>query len=87
MNPFTILWLKPERVILKKIDSEQIDELELLVRFKKARHNIYFSDSPATVMMSYIFLCEIELHNLICIIEGARYNVDKEVIKPLLIYR
>ncbi len=72
--------------MLKKLDSEQIDELELLVRFKKARHNIYFSDSPATVMMSYIFLCEIELHNLICIIEGARYNVDKEVIKPLLIY-
>lgn len=72
--------------LIDKIDYAEIDELELLVKFKKARHNIYFSDSPATVMLSYIFLCEIELHNLICIIEGARYNVDKSVIEPLLIY-
>ncbi|MCH5304208.1 MAG: V-type ATPase subunit, partial [Ruminococcus sp.] len=69
-----------------KLDYEDIDELELKVKFKKAKHNMYFSDSPATVMMSYIILCEIELHNLICIIEGARYNVDKSVIEPLLIY-
>lgn len=72
--------------LIDKIDYTEIDELELLVTFKKARHNMYFSDSPSTVMMSYILLCEIELHNLVCIIEGARYNVSKSVIEPLLIY-
>lgn len=72
--------------LIDKIEFSEIDELELLVKHKKAFHNMYFSDSPTTVMMSYIILCEIELHNLICIIEGARYNVDKSVIEPLLIY-
>ena len=37
-------------------------------------------------MISYIILCEIELHNLVCLIEGARYKVDKNVIEKLLIY-
>lgn len=72
--------------LIDKFEFENIDVLELTVKFNKAKHNMYFSDSPATVMMSYITLCEIELHNLICIIEGVRYNVDRSMIEPLLIY-
>lgn len=72
--------------LIDKMEYEYLDELEIKVKFKKAKHNMYFSDSPATVMISYIILCEIELHNLVCIIEGARYNVGKSVIEPLLIY-
>ena len=72
--------------LIDKVEYDNLDELEAKVKFKKARHNMYFSASPTTVMISYIILCEIELHNLICIIEGTRYNVDKEIIKPLLIY-
>lgn len=71
---------------IDKLEYDNLDELEMKVKFKKAKHNMYYSDSPATVMISYIFLCEIELHNLICIIEGARYSVEKSVIEPLLIY-
>lgn len=72
--------------IISDIDYFHAGGIPLRIKFKKARQNMYFSDSPATVMMSYIILSEIELHNLICIIEGVRYNVDRERIELLLIY-
>ncbi len=72
--------------LVDKIEYDNLDELEIKVKYKKARHNMYYSDSSSTVMISYIVLCEIELHNLVCIIEGARYNVDKSIIEPLLVY-
>lgn len=72
--------------LISKVEYATTGELPRIIEFRKARHNMYFSDSPVTVMMSYILLCEIELHNLICIIEGARYNIDKSKIEPLLIY-
>ena len=51
------------------------------------RKNIRFSTSPTVVMMSYIFLEEAELSNVINIIEGVRYQVDDETVKSLLIYK
>ncbi|MBQ5399472.1 MAG: V-type ATPase subunit [Ruminococcus sp.] len=72
--------------LIDKVDYDNLDELEMKVKYKKARHNMYYSDSPSTVMISYIILCEIELHNLICLTEGARYRVDNSVIELLLIY-
>ncbi len=72
--------------MINKINYTHTGELPLRTRFRKANHNMYFSDSPATVIFSYYLLCEIELHNLVCIIEGARYNVSRDKIEPLLIY-
>lgn len=72
--------------LIDKAEYENLDELEIMVKYKKARRNMYYSDSPSVVMISYIILCEIELHNLVCLIEGARYKVDKNVIEKLLIY-
>ncbi len=72
--------------LMTKVSFTNSGELPLIIKNKKALHNMYFSDSPATVMMSYVIICEIELHNLVCIIEGARYNVDNSKIEPLLIY-
>lgn len=72
--------------LIDKVEYDNLDELEVKVKYKKARHNMYYSDSPSTVMISYIILCEIELHNLVCVIEGARYKVDKSVIELLLVY-
>ncbi len=72
--------------LIKKIDYSYAGGIPMRIKYLKARKNIYLSDSPATIMMSYIILSEIELMNLICIIEGVRYDVDKEQIKPLLIY-
>lgn len=72
--------------LVDKIEYDNLDELEIKVKYKKARHNMYYSSSSSTVMISYIILCEIELHNLVCLVEGARYSVDKSIIEPLLVY-
>lgn len=72
--------------LIDKVDYDYVDELEIKVKYKKAKHNMYYSDSSSTVMISFIVLCDIELHNLVCITEGARYRVDKEVIEALLVY-
>lgn len=72
--------------LIDKLEYDNLDELEIKVKYKKAKHNMYYSDSATTVMISYIVLCEIELHNLICLTEGARYNVDKSVVEHLLVY-
>lgn len=55
------------------------------MRFKKCTHYIRFSKSPPVVLMSYIFLKEIELLNITNIIEGIRYNVAVDEIKKILI--
>lgn len=55
------------------------------MRFAKCTHYIRFSISPPVVLMSYIFLKEIELLNITNIIEGIRYGVSAEEIKSMLI--
>ena len=66
--------------------SEQIDDnAPKNMRFKKCTHYIRFSKSPPVVLMSYIFLKEIELLNITNIIEGVRYKVPVERIKAFLI--
>lgn len=72
--------------LMGKVKFDHFDELELKVKYKNAKHNMYYSNSSSAVMIAYIVLCEIELHNLVCITEGARYRVDKKVIEALLVY-
>lgn len=57
------------------------------IKYRKSVKNIYYSSSPAAVMISYMFATEIELANITCLIEGARYNIDSKKIDSLLIYR
>lgn len=61
------------------------DKVPKNMRFKKCTHYIRFSISPPVVLMSYIFLKEIELLNITNIIEGIRYKVPQEDIKSMLI--
>ncbi len=71
---------------IKTIEYEHIDELINKFRFAKSRHNIYFSNNAPVVLMSYVFLSEIERSNILHIIEGIRYNMPKRTIENLLIY-
>ena len=67
-------------------NSEKIDDnAPKNMRFKKCTHYIRFSKSPPVVLMSYIFLKEIELLNITNIIEGVRYKVPAERIRAFLI--
>ncbi len=79
--------MKNTRLVKKWLCSgEGIDDnVSKSMRFKKCTHYIRFSKSPPVVLMSYIFLKEIEILNITNIIEGIRYKVEQEDIKSILI--
>ena len=72
--------------IIDKINYTYENEIISAVKLKKAQHNMYFSNKPTTVMMSFIILSELEVLNLVTIIEGVRYGIDKDKISSLLHY-
>ena len=55
------------------------------VQYKIARQKLHFSNNPSVVMISFMFLSEAELMNVICLIEGVRYQVDPKTIRSMLI--
>ncbi len=72
---------------INKSNDFKTNNLVQKIKHKKSVKNIYYSSSPAAVMISYMFATEIELSNITCLIEGARYNVDSKKIESLLIYQ
>lgn len=70
-----------------KLEYNFVDELSLRVRYQKSRRAIRFSTHPSVIMLSYIFLMEIEMENITNIIEGIRYQIPKEETLKLLIYK
>ena len=71
---------------MRNIKYNYVDEIPDIMRYSKSRHNIRYSTKPPVVMISYVFLTEIELANIINIIEGVRYKLPAEKIDELLIY-
>lgn len=68
--------------ILKADTSEEL--LSRQVEYEECRKKIRFSTHPSVVMLSYIFLMQIELHDITNIIEGVRYQVPSDDIASLL---
>ena len=62
-----------------------VDKVPINMRFNWSRHNIRFSVSPPVVLVSYIFLQEVEILNLTNIIEGVKYGLPPEEIRKMLI--
>ncbi len=62
-----------------------IDKVPINMRYNWCKHNIRFSVCPSIVLISYIFLKEIETFNIINIIEGVKYNLSPDEIKKMLI--
>jgi V/A-type H+-transporting ATPase subunit C len=60
---------------------------ERLSRSRKALcHKTFrFSTKPMVIVLSYMFLLEIEVQNIVNIIEGIRYQIPAEEIRNLLI--
>lgn len=56
-----------------------------LLTAKKAQQLLRCSVNPSVVLMAYIVLAEIELHDLITIIEGVRYRLEPERISELIV--
>jgi V/A-type H+-transporting ATPase subunit C len=68
-----------------KIDHTYIDELPNVVRYMVCRHDIHFSTHPAVVMLSYTFIMQAELTDIITIAEGIHYKMSPDEITKLLI--
>lgn len=60
------------------------DLLSTQAEYTVYRQKIRFSTHPCVVMLSYIFLMQIELHDITNIIEGIRYQVPSDDIASLL---
>ena len=56
------------------------------IKYNLSRRYMYFSNNPPIVYTVFLFLNEIEKHNIFNIIEGIRYDIDKSDIKKMLIY-
>lgn len=65
--------------------GENIDKIPKYMRYVKSKHNIRFSMLPPLVLLSYIFLKDTEISNIINIIEGVRYKVPGDEISKILI--
>ena len=71
--------------LIDKIGYNYAGDIIPRVQYKLAKKNIHFSDNPSVVMISFMFLSETELMNVISLIEGIRYQLDPKIIQSLLI--
>ncbi len=71
--------------MIEQIGYVYASDISPRVKYKLARRNMFFSNNPSVVMISYMFLAETELMNIISLIEGIRYNLDNKKIQSLLI--
>ena len=56
------------------------------IRYNLARRYMYFSKYPPIVYSVFLILNRIEQTNIFNIVEGIRYDIDKDDIKKMLIY-
>lgn len=56
------------------------------IKYNLAKRYMYFSQFPPIVYSVFLILNRIEKTNIFNIIEGIRYDIDKEDIKKMLIY-
>lgn len=68
-----------------KMEHTYIDEIPNRVKYITCRRNIHFSTHPSVVMMSYTFVTQCELTDIITIVEGVRYKLPPDEIAKLLI--
>lgn len=56
------------------------------IKYNLAKRYMYFSNFPPIVYVVFLILNDIEKHNIFNIIEGIRYDIEKDDIKKMLIY-
>lgn len=72
--------------LIDKIGYVFASDITPRVEYRLARKNMHFSNNPSAVMISYMFVAETELMNVISLIEGIRYKLDSKTIQSMLIY-
>lgn len=72
--------------MIDKIGYVYASDISPRVKYRLAKRNMHFSNNPSVVMLSYMFVSETELMNIVSLIEGIRYKLDTKKIQSLLIY-
>lgn len=80
----TVLAKTPIGRQISKIEYSYVDEIPNRVKYSTCRRDIRFSTHPSVVMMSYIFLTQCEIFDIITIVEGIRYQLPTDQIEKLL---
>ncbi len=70
---------------LKAIDFEYVEVATHKILNNWSKKHFRFSTDPTVVMFCYISIAENEIDNIIHIVEGVRYHVPADKIKPMLI--
>lgn len=71
---------------IKQMSIEKEEQLSITSRFYMCKRMLYYSTDPAVVLLSYMYVSEAELKNIVTIIEGVRYNCTARQIESMLIY-
>ena len=71
--------------LIDKIGYVYASDISPRVKYRLARKNMHFSNNPSVVMISYVFVAETELMNIVTLIEGTRYELDNKLTQSLLI--
>lgn len=74
------------RIQFEQRDYVYIEHAMDRVQFETNKRILRFAQNPDITLVAYLTLLEIEIQNVIDIIEGVRYRVDRERIAKLLIY-
>lgn len=83
---FSIMQSTHTGKLIDKIGYVYASDITPRVKYRIAKKNMYFSNNPSVVMISYMFVSETELMNIISLIEGIRYKLDTKLIQSMLIY-
>lgn len=73
---------RPGRRYLK--DKGFKEDAPAVTQYEICRHNIHFSTHASVVMLSYIFVKQAEISDIITILEGIRYQLPTQKIANLL---
>lgn len=71
---------------IERLDYVYPGEINQRGKFALSYRNMYQSTNASVVLISFMFISQIELSNVITLIEGARYNVKEENLRKILIY-
>ena len=84
---FDIMKELPQGKRMLKMKYNYLDQLPKKVLYNKCRQSIHSTNDASMIFLSYMFLSQIEIDNIINIIEGIRYSVSKNEIEALLVLK
>lgn len=70
----------------KDITFTNIEHFIQQISFNLYHHFIEYETEPSLVLMSYMYLADTEINNLVNVIEGVRYKVSPDLIRRMLTY-